>query len=288
VTPRSTESERATIGVIGTGSMGSAFVKGWLLTPKVGIEIVVWDKVSASYQPLLASEIVTPAGSLADLVGKADVILVVVKPKDAGELLKSIAGLLRSDQIVISAMAGLTLEWMRGVLGPGPELYRMMPNLGVELGVGAVALSAEPGVLETRTRTVVGLLEPLGLVEVVPEDMMDAVTAVSGSGPAFLALVVESLEDGAVAAGLPRTAARALVRQAAVATAKLLPLYSDSPGELRAHLAASSGMDQTGVDVLEDREVRSAFRRAVEVAMDRSRQLRSASRPPEQGSPKQR
>ena len=283
--PGWTESERATIGVIGTGSMGSAFVKGWLLTPRPGIEIVVWDKVSASYQPLLASEIVTPAGSLADLVAKADVILVVVKPKDAGGLLESIAGLLRPDQIVISAMAGLTLEWMRAVLGPGPGLYRMMPNLGVELGVGAMALSAEPGVSETRARKVVRLLEPLGLVEVVPEDMMDAVTAVSGSGPAFLALAVESLEDGAVAAGLPRTAARALVRQAAVATAQLLPLYSDSPSELRAHLAAGGGMDQAGVDVLEDREVRSAFRRAVEVAMDRSRQLRSASGPPEQGNP---
>jgi pyrroline-5-carboxylate reductase len=275
--PGLTESARTIIGVVGTGSMGAAFVKGWLLSSESGIDIVVWDKVSTSYASLLVSDRVSPAGSLGDLVNRADVVLVVVKPKDAGELLRSIAGLLRPDQTVISSMAGPTLEWMRSVLGPGPALYRIMPNLGVELGVGAVALSSEPGASEARTRKVMGLLEPLGLVEAVAEDMMDAVTAVSGSGPAFLALVVESLEDGAVAAGLPRAAARALVRQAAVATAELLPLYSDSPTELRQQLAASRGMDQAGVDVLEDREVRAAFRRAVEVAMERSRMLRDAS-----------
>jgi pyrroline-5-carboxylate reductase len=290
VTSGSIGPDRATIGVIGTGNMGSAFVKGWLLSPEPKIDIVVWDKVSASSQSLLVSETVTQAGSLADLVERADVVLVVVKPKDAGDLLGSVAGLLRSEQTVISAMAGLTLEWMRSVLGPGPALYRIMPNLGVELGVGAVALSAEPGASEARTRMVMGLLEPLGLVEAVSEDMLDAVTAVSGSGPAFLALVVEGLEDGAVAAGLPRAAARSLVRQAAVATAKLLPLYGDSPAELRRHLTESGSFDQAGLDVLDDREVRSAFRQAVEAALERSKalrgagQVRSASQPPEQGS----
>jgi pyrroline-5-carboxylate reductase len=283
VTSGPLESNRTTIGVIGTGNMGSALVKGWLLSAGAGIELVIWDKVSASTKSLLVSQTVSLARSLEDLANKADVILVVVKPKDAVEVLGSIAGVLRPEQTVISAMAGLTLEWMRSALGPGPALYRMMPNLGVELGVGAVALSFEPGASEARTKAVLGLLSPLGLVEAVPEDMLDAVTAVSGSGPAFLALAVESLEDGAVLAGLPRATARALVREAALATARLLPLHSDSPTELKRYLAATGDIDQVGMDLLDDREVRSAFTHAVEVAMERSRQLRGVSRSPERG-----
>ena len=127
------------------------------------------------------------------------------------------------------------------------------------------------------------------MTESVPEDMLDAVTAVSGSGPAFLALVVESLEDGAVAAGLPRVTARRLVRQTALATARLLPLHSDSPCELLEHLATAP-MDRAGMDVLEERGVRLAFQQAIEAAVQRSRRLQSAGPSPErsaQGGPPQ-
>jgi pyrroline-5-carboxylate reductase len=269
---------RTTIGVIGTGNMGSALVKGWLRSEPAGPDLVVWDKVQASIQRLPVSERISTAVSLDDIAAKADVVLVVVKPKDADEVLAAIAGRVGEDQAVVSAMAGVTLERMRGVLGPGPALFRMMPNLGVELGVGAVALASEPAASEADVQTVLKLLEPLGYVEAVPEDLLDAVTAVSGSGPAFLALAIESLEDGAVAAGLSRPGARTLARHTALETARLLPLYSDSPLELREHLLASGNMAQAGVDVLEDRDVRAAFQRAVEAAMERSRQLRDASR----------
>jgi pyrroline-5-carboxylate reductase len=263
------------VGVIGTGNMGSALVKGWVRCSGTGIDLIVWDKVEASARRLLDSGAVKLAVSLDDLVARADVVLVVVKPKDAREVLSAIAGLLRGGQTVVSAMAGLTLEWMRGVLGPGPSLFRIMPNLGVELGVGAVAIAHEPAASGAEVRAIMELLEPLGLVEVVAEDRFDAVTGVSGSGPAFLALAMESLEDGAVAAGLSRALARKLVRQTALATAGLLPFFSDSPAELRAHLASTGDLDRLDMEALEQRGVRSAFQQAVEAAVERSRQMRA-------------
>lgn len=272
------ESQHAgtTIGVVGTGNMGGALVEGWLRAPLPGLGLVVWDKVEASSRRLLTSDMVSLAGSLEDLAGRSDVVFVVVKPKDAAEVIGSLAGLLRHPQIVVSAMAGPTLEWMRSVLGPGPGLVRIMPNLGVSVGAGALAMVAESSGDAATVQTVERLLEPLGLVESVSEDILDVVTAVSGSGPAFLALLLESLEDGAVAAGLPRATARRLVRGAALATARLLPLHADSPAGLREHLSSASDLDPTGVGLLEDRGVRMAFQKAVEAAMERSRQLRAA------------
>ncbi|MBN1322361.1 MAG: NAD(P)-binding domain-containing protein [Thermoleophilia bacterium] len=275
-TPQVSQTTPVALGVIGAGNMGGALVEGWVRSPLPGLKLIVWDKVEAAGRRLLTSDMVSLAGSLEALVSGSDVVFVVVKPKDAGEVLGLLAGRLRSDQVVVSAMAGPTLEWMRGVIGPGPALIRIMPNLGVSLRVGALAMAADPFTDAATAQTVTRLLEPLGMVEPVPEDALDAVTAVSGSGPAFLALVLESLEDGAVAAGLPRATARALVRQAALDTARLLPLHADSPAGLRAHLDATGDLDRSAVAVLDDNEVRLAFQRAVEAAMERSRSLRAA------------
>ena len=230
-------------------------MKGWLRSGDQGIRLVVWDKVDAAVQRLLTPGPISPAGSLEDLVARADVVLVVVKPKDALEVLSTIAPLLRPEQWVISSMAGITTKWIRAILGPGPGLFRVMPNLGVELGVGAIAIAAESGTPETEVQAALRLFSSLGVAESVPEDMFDAVTALSGSGPAFLALAVEALEDGAVASGLPRDTARRLVRQTVLVTAEHSSLHADA---------------------LAKPEVRAAFRQAIESAVERSRRLRGA------------
>ncbi|MBN1632337.1 MAG: pyrroline-5-carboxylate reductase [Thermoleophilia bacterium] len=264
----------SSVGLIGAGNMGSALVKGWLRPPEGPIRFVVWDKVEAATARLVETGRVERAESLEDLAARVDAVLVVVKPKDAKEVLTVLAGLLRAEQTVISSMAGVTLEWMRGILGPGPALYRIMPNLGVELGVGAVALAHEPDAPAAEVEPVRRLLEPLGWVEILPEDKFDAVTGVSGSGPAFLALAIESLEDGAVAVGLSRALARRLVRQTALATAESLSDCSNSPAELRGRLNASGELYRRGMETLEQKGLREAFQKAVEAAVERSRQLR--------------
>jgi pyrroline-5-carboxylate reductase len=264
-----------TIGVLGTGNMGSALVKGWLRSGDRGVRLVVWDKIEASMQRVLAHGPVSAAGSLEDLVARSDAVLVVVKPKDAPEVLGAIAPLLREGQSLISAMAGVTLEQMRLYLGSRPRLFRVMPNLGVELGAGVIAVTAERGLPAARIRPVMRIFSALGVAETVPESMFDAVTAVSGSGPAFLALAAESLEDGAVASGLPRTTARRLVRCLALSAGRNLPLQREILAELNEDPEHAS-IQAASTDVLEHKEARRAFRQAIESAVERSKRLRDA------------
>lgn len=265
---------RTNVGVIGTGSMGSAMVKGWLLQPDAGVDLSVWDKIPTATDGLGAWGPVAVAGSMEELARRADVLFVVVKPKDAQEVLGALAPLMHGGQAVVSAMAGLPLRWLRQQVGDAPGLFRIMPNLGVEMGAGAVALAVEPETSATAVDAVVALLRPLGYVEVVDEDLFDAVTAVSGSSPAFLALAIEALEDGAVAAGLSRQAAREWVRGAALEAARELPAQADSPRELLERHATLSEEGRAGLRLLDERRVRTAFQEAVEAALLRSRQMR--------------
>lgn len=256
---------RLTVGVIGTGNMGSALVKGWLRADG-GPELIVWDTVEAAMDGVLSDQRVKAAASLEELVGRADVVLVVVKPKDAAELLARLAGVVREGQVVVSAMAGLPLARLRGAVGREPELLRVMPNLGVEVGAGAVVMAVEPGGSAAVRETALALFGRLGLVEVLPEEAFDAVTAVSSSSPAFLAVAIEGLEDGAVAAGLSRSTARRVVRRAALATAA-----APADGEA---IAGEPGGAATRL--LEERGVRLAFQRAVGAAIERSRQMQKS------------
>jgi pyrroline-5-carboxylate reductase len=272
---------RPTVGVVGAGNMGAALVRGWLRAEETGRfegpgRLLVWDKIEAASRRLLTDSYVGMASSLPELAKEADVILVVVKPKDAAEFLSALAGFVRYDQVIVSAMSGLGLEWLRGRLGEGPALFRIMPNLGVELGAGAIAFATESDAPLATVTAMKALLGPLGMVEEVPEGLFDVVTAVSGSGPAFLALAVESLEDGAVAAGLSRSVAREVIRKAALDTAALLPHHSDSAATLVRHLLSTGSADPEAMKVLEDRGVREAFQAAVGAAMRRSREMGKA------------
>jgi pyrroline-5-carboxylate reductase len=266
-----------TIGVIGTGNMGSALIRGWSRSPALGARLLVWDKIPGALERVEGCEGVVIAVSLAQLVAEAEVLVVVVKPKDAEGLLSSIGPLLREGQVVISSMAGVELRQIRSISGPRPALLRVMPNLGVEVGAGSVAIAAEVGVSPEVEQRVTDLFAPLGLTVMVPESMLDAVTAVSGTGPALLALALEGLEDGGVAAGLPRSVARAFARRAMLGAARMLVAGDDSAAGLRQRLVPPGDPLGEGVDVLEERGVRLAFQQAVEAASQRARQMRAPS-----------
>jgi pyrroline-5-carboxylate reductase len=273
------ETEAATaVGVIGTGAMGGALVRGWSRALGVRARLLVWDTIPSAIDRVAACEGVSVAGSLDSLVAEAGIIVVVVKPKDGEALLRSIAGSLREDHVVISSMAGVELRQIREATGPRPALFRVMPNLGVAVGAGMVAVSAEPGAQRAEALApVVGLFDSLGAAVVVPENMLDTVTALSGTGPALLALALEGLEDGGVAAGLPRASARAFARRAMLGAARTLVGGEGSAEDLARRLVPSGGALQVGLGVLEERGVRSAFQEAVVAAAQRARDMRAPS-----------
>jgi hypothetical protein len=171
---------RMTVGVVGTGNMGSALVRGWLRSPDSQVDLLVYDIVEERARDFADTQNVAVAASLDDLAERSDVIMVVVKPKDAQAVLRALRLVVAQGKTIVSSAAGITLDSMRAALGPGPALFRIMPNLGVELGEGVVALSPEPGTSEDATGSLVRLFACMGMVEALPEDML--VHRLFGSG----------------------------------------------------------------------------------------------------------
>lgn len=263
-----------TVGVVGAGSMGSALVRGWLRSPDPELSLLVYDVAEKRARDLACVECVSVAPSLEDLGRRSQFIVVVVKPKDTAGVLQALSPVLDESKTLVSSAAGITLEQIRAAAGPEPFVFRLMPNLGVELGEGVLALSTERGTPEDVIDSVQALFESLGIVEVLSEELFDAVTAVSGSSIAFLALALEGMEDGAVRVGMPRGTARTFVRQTALATALLLQRYPGSAADIKDQVSSPGGTTIAGLAVLEDRGVRGAFVRAIEEATERGRALR--------------
>ncbi|MBU2603536.1 MAG: pyrroline-5-carboxylate reductase [Actinobacteria bacterium] len=267
--------DSAIVGIIGVGNIGNALVRGWIEHGPATTSVVVFDRDGprAAKVATEAGSRVGHAGTLKELVHVADPLIVATKPQDMDTLMAELAPLLRPGQKVVSTAAGVTLARLRASVGSGPILLRMMPNMAVGVGQGVVALAGEEGAGPSALEAVSGLLEGLGTIGVLPEEYFDVVTAVTGSGPGFLAVVLEGLEDGAVRAGLPRHVARPFVRQMALGTSRLLLDDAGPAGVLKDQVSSPGGTTMAGLAVLEDRSVRGAMIRAVEAAVERGRQL---------------
>ena len=257
--------------------MGGALIRGWAKTIGAGTRLLVWDKIPAALAGVAGHQGVAVAESLDSLVEQAAVIVVVVKPKDGDALLRSLAPALRPDHTVVSAMAGVELAQIRQAAGPVPAVFRVMPNLGVEVGAGMAGVCAEPDAPAAAQARVAGLFDALGVAVVVPEDMMDIVTALSGSGPALFALALEGLEDGGVLSGLPRALSRRFARAAMLGAARTM-VAGEHPGTSTGATALAGADLPDGLSLLDELGVRSAFEEAVLAAARRSREMRAPAK----------
>jgi pyrroline-5-carboxylate reductase len=285
-----------TVGVVGTGDAGSALVRGWLRSCAPQVQVFVHEITGTSTADLTEGragqsvkelvedvalrEGVPIAASFRELAARCDVILASVETRDALAVLEALRPDLSADKIVLSSAAGIGLDRLRAALGPGPALFRIACNRGVELGEGVVVLSAEPGTPDAVVERTKTLFAGLGVVELLPEDSFDAAAAVAGSSITLLGVALEGVEDGAVKAGLPRQTARAFVRQTALATALLLQSHPGSPADLKDQVASPGGTTIAGLAVLEDLGVRGAFMRAVRHSAERDRHGEDADRSP--------
>jgi pyrroline-5-carboxylate reductase len=260
--------------------MGGALLTGLLAGTPAAVAFRILDKDSGRARALAdaSGDRVQSVADPAELTDACDPIIVSVKPQDMDTLVRDLSASLRDGQTVVSTAAGVTLQHLRAELGPGPRVFRIMPNLAVAIQEGAVALAPEEGADDPSVEDVRTLFSCLGTVEVLAEKYFDVVTAVAGSGPGFLAVVVEGLEDGAVRSGLPRDVARAFVRQTTLGTARLLMGSTESAAELKDRVSSPGGTTIAGLAVLEDRGVRGALVRAVEEATERGKQLRAEAR----------
>ena len=260
----------ASVGLVGCGAMGRAFAVGLARgRPDLAERLTFADALplsAAGARQEVGGGAVVPVAE----AGTADLVVVAVKPKDAEAALAELAPSLREDALLLSLMAGVTIERIRAAAG-SPGVVRAMPNLAVRHGAGIVALAGD-GVPGEGLTALCELLDPLGTVVPLPEALIGPATALVGSGPGFLAVVAEGLEDGAVAVGFTREQARELVRGVIAGTGALLADGTD-PAELRQRVSSPAGTTVEGIAALERGAVRAHVADAVRAAARRASEL---------------
>ncbi len=261
------------LGLIGAGNMGAGLVRGAVSGGMLAKDQVVFYDPDPQRQEAMQTLLGTSAAAGNEaVVSQAEVVVVAVKPQVVGPVLSPLASLLSRDHLVISIAAGVRLHRLRELCGPHPTLVRVMPNILCTIGEGAAAYSTDEELDEAQTAFVEELLSSVGIVTHLEERLLDAVTGLSGSGPAFAAVFIGALIDGAVAAGLPREVATQLAAQTVRGTAQWV-LEGAHPAQVKDAVTSPGGTTAAGLRVLERRGLRSAAAEAVAAAAYRSEQL---------------
>lgn len=255
--------------------MSSALVGGLRTRGASPLDITVSDPVAAQRERLQFDFGVRVTADNADAVRDADLVVLAVKPQQIAEAARGIAAELASrPRTVVSVAAGIRLGNLREWLGAGVPVVRTMPNRPALIGAGITAAYADADVGPSERAAVEQVLSAAGaLVWLEAEAQMDAVTALSGSGPAYFFLLIESLEDAGVALGLPRATARRLAVQTALGSGRMAAEGNDAPAVLREQVTSKGGTTAAALAVLEAAGVRAAFAAALAAAARRSTEL---------------
>lgn len=260
------------VAIIGAGVMGETLLSGLIRAGRNVEDLLVGEKRYERAAELQERYGVSVVGNV-DAAEQADTLVLVVKPQDMDDLLKELAPVVRPGQLVVSLAAGITTAFLEKRLPEGTAVVRVMPNTPALVDEGMSAISRGSHCDEKHLVEAESLMDAVGKVLRVPERQQDAVTAVSGSGPAYIFFVVESMIEAGVHLGLPRSTAYDLVVQTLVGSAKLLRETGEHPTVLREQVTSPAGTTAAAVRELEDHKVRAAFLTALEAARDRSRAL---------------
>ncbi|MEM0359614.1 MAG: pyrroline-5-carboxylate reductase [Candidatus Hadarchaeales archaeon] len=258
------------VGIVGGGRLGSSLLRGLLRAGFSQSELMVCEKDEEKAKNLSLQFGVRVVKECGPLLEDSEVIFIAVKPKELEEVLEEMEGKVEG-KIVLSCVAGVPLERMEGKL-KGARAFRLMPNLACSVGEGAMVYSSRTGGEEER-RKVEELLEKLGTPLEVPEEKMNVITALSGSGPAYFSLVIQALAEAAEELGVPRKEALKLASQTAKGTGKMLLELELEPEELIRMVASPGGTTEAALGELEKGKVFEAFKRALKVAWKRAGEL---------------
>lgn len=267
--------DRPSVAILGIGAMGEALASGLL---QAG-----WEHdavVTAARRPSRRDEVERRLGircvldPISALPGR-EVLVVAVKPRDVPHLLEQIAGSVRTDQLVLTLAAGVPISTFERMLERAP-VVREMPNTPALVREGVTGMAAGHHVTDTHLNLAAAVLGAVGEVQIMDEVLLDAVTAVSGTGPAYVFLLAEALTEAAIREGLPRDVAERFVHQTIRGAGHLLTETELGPAELRAQVTSPGGTTAAAVHVLEGRGFRALVEDAVRAAAQRSRELGSS------------
>jgi pyrroline-5-carboxylate reductase len=263
------------IGFLGAGSIVEAMLSGILKKRLVHSDrILVTNRSNRQRLHQLQDRFgVRISADKAEMIRQADVLLLAMKPKDAAEACRSIRGLVRPEHVVISVIAGVSMERIGEWLGVNCPIIRTMPNTSSAVGLSATGIAANRYAVEEHLQLATQLFESIGSVYAVSEEELDIVTGLSGSGPAYIYYLVEAMEGAGAKAGLSREMARQLTVQTLLGAAQMLLHSSEEPSLLRQKVTSPGGTTQAGLEVLESYRFQQAVTSAVLRAAERAREL---------------
>jgi pyrroline-5-carboxylate reductase len=264
------------VAILGAGVMGSTLLSGLIRSGRDAADLVITGRNVERVEEL-ASRYGVRAMSNTDAALVADTLVLVVKPQDMAGLLAEIRAQVRTGSLVVSLAAGITTGFLEERLPAGTAVARVMPNTPALVDEGMAAVSPGQYCDEAHLSEVEELLRSCGKVLRIAEKHLDAVTAISGSGPAYIFYVVEAMIEAGVLLGMPRTTSTELVVQTLYGAATMLKETGQHPTVLREQVSSPGGTTMAALRQLDDHRVRAAFVTAMEAAAERSRQLASGS-----------
>lgn len=268
--------------ILGSGKMGEALARGILNAGLISPRELTLADINSSRLASLSAELGTAGtGDNVEAAQSADVVILAVKPNLVESVCKEIAGALPECAVLLSIAAGVTLESISRALSRSDLfLVRAMPNTPCLVGAGTIGISfrenTPASVPADKRRLIIDLLSPLGIVEEFPEAQLNAVTGLSGSGPAYVALMIEALADGGVLMGLPRDVALKFAAQTVFGTAKMVLETKQHPVEIKEAVSSPGGTTIAGIMALEEGGFRAAVIDAVRRAAARAKELSGA------------
>jgi pyrroline-5-carboxylate reductase len=262
------------VGFIGSGRMATALARGLISSGFVmADDVVASDVFPAARESFHAETGARTVETNADVIADSDVLFLAVKPQQMRNVLDGISSLLDARHLVISIAAGLPLSFYEAKLGTSRRIIRVMPNTPCLVGETAAGFSAGSSATAQDSKLVASLLGTVGLAVQVDEKLLDAVTGLSGSGPAYVYQMIEALSDGGVRVGLPRDVATKLAAQTVLGAAKMVLETGQHPGALKDAVTSPGGTTIAGIHALERGGLRATLMNAVEAATHRSKEL---------------
>jgi pyrroline-5-carboxylate reductase len=264
------------VGFVGTGNMAEALIRGLLhagvVTPK---QVIGSEPRPDRCEELRAKYKITVVADNAEVARKSDILVLSIKPQVMSKVLDEIAPSVQPKALVISIAAGIPLAAIEAKL-PKARVVRTMPNTPALVEAGATAIAAGGHATEEDMKAAKRIFDSVGLTVILDESQMDAVTGLSGSGPAYIFLIIEALSDAGVKVGLSRYNALALAAQTVLGSAKMLLETNEHPGRLKDMVTSPGGTAIAGLHTLEQGGLRTTLINAVEAATKRSRELGEA------------
>ena len=258
-------------GFIGCGNMASAIIGGILSSGISTPEDLIASDSSPAARERILKELKISSASNRETAMQSDILFLSVKPQFYPDVISEIADCVRPETVIVTIAPGKTLAWLREQFGRDLKIVRTMPNTPAMVKEGMTGVCPNAQVTEEDLARVMAILESFGKAEVVPEHLLDVVTSVSGSSPAYVFVLIEAMADGAVADGMPRAQAYKFAAQAVLGSARMALETGRHPGELKDMVCSPGGTTMEAVRVLEEKGFRSAVIEAEKACVKKSR-----------------